>query len=82
MRREFSFDGHGINGPDECRTRLATFTEAGKAYPGLGKLLEAAPELLEELEALVSANYGQPNAVHVPALDNARTIIAKVKGAA
>ncbi len=48
-RPELSFDGCGINGPDEYRTRLATFerarwdTEQVKHY---GRLFAAAPELL------------------------------------
>ena len=48
-RPTLTFDGCGINGPDEYRTRLATFTdrEQGKAW---GSLLAAAPELLEALE--------------------------------
>ena len=65
MRRTFSYDGYGINGPDEHRTRLATFTEAGKAYPGLGKLLEAAPELLEALECLAAMSVPEDNILDV-----------------
>lgn len=83
MRRTFSFDGWGINGPDEYRTRLATFTEAGKAYPGLRNLLEAAPELLAALEDIV--NFVAPRADDVPfiaMLEDARAAIAKAKGAA
>lgn len=43
-RRELSFDGRGINGPDEYRERVATFTspEYARRY---GRLFEAAPEL-------------------------------------
>ncbi len=49
-RRELSYDGRGINGPDEFGSRLATFTsdEAGDKY---GKLFEAVPELLAACEA-------------------------------
>jgi hypothetical protein len=46
---ELSFDGCGINGPDEYRTRLATFNREGwpaETVTKYGKLLEAAPELL------------------------------------
>ncbi len=45
-RPELSYDGRGINGPDEYRTRIATFANdaAGDQY---GKLFQAAPELLE-----------------------------------
>jgi len=50
-RTELSFDGHGINGPDEYRTRIATFTGAHGAAD-YGPLFAAAPELLRELRAL------------------------------
>lgn len=45
-RPELSFDGKGINGPDEHRTRVATFTgaDAAKKY---GPLFAIAPELLD-----------------------------------
>ncbi len=48
-----SFDGKGINGPDEFRTRLATFItdEDAKSY---GPLFAAAPDLLAALEAIMS----------------------------
>lgn len=39
-RKRYSFDGHGINGPDEYRTRLLTLTEAGHAA-GIGPILES-----------------------------------------
>jgi len=94
MIRTFSYDGHGINGPDEYRTRLATFTEAGKAYPGLGNLLEAAPELLATLEAVrarINGEFDHPELVKMGPLmaDSDDDIlawcaaaIAKAKGAA
>ena len=46
--KTLSFDGKGINGPDEYRSRLATFAnpEAARQY---GPLFEAAPDLLEAL---------------------------------
>jgi hypothetical protein len=43
------------------------------------RLIAAAPELLAALEDLVKANYGQPYGVTVPALDNARAVIAKAR---
>jgi hypothetical protein len=43
-------------------------------------IFAAGPEMLVELEAPVSGNYGQPHGVTVPALDQARAIIAKAKG--
>lgn len=51
-RAALSFDGKGINGPDQYRTRIATFTtdEDAKKY---GKLFEAAPELLLRLKELL-----------------------------
>lgn len=46
--KKLSYDGFGINGTDEYRTRLATFTgPEGRMY---GPLFAAAPELLEALE--------------------------------
>lgn len=51
-RPELSFDGFGINGPDEHRSRVATFANAeiGRKY---GPLFAAAPDLLYALEAAV-----------------------------
>jgi hypothetical protein len=48
-----SFDGRGINGPDEYRTRICTFRDAaaGEQY---GLLFESAPDLLAALEALAN----------------------------
>lgn len=51
MFPDFSFDGCGINGKDEFRTRLATLTEAGKAQ-GVGPLFASADKLLAALRAL------------------------------
>jgi hypothetical protein len=50
-RRELSYDGRGINGPDQYRSRIATFSNdaAGDEY---GKLFEAAPELLAALRKI------------------------------
>ncbi len=39
----YSYDGHGINGRDEYRTRLLTLTDAGKEAgigPTVAKLLD------------------------------------------
>ena len=44
-RQELSYDGRGINGPDEYRTRIATFTSQ-KTAKKYGVLFETAPELL------------------------------------
>lgn len=43
---DLSFDGCGINGRDEYRTRIATFSNDADKY---GKLFAAAPDLLEAL---------------------------------
>jgi|GEM_PF-4038204 len=49
---ELTFDGKGINGPDEYRERIATFSnnEAASKY---GPLLAAAPDLLEALRLML-----------------------------
>jgi len=52
-RRTLSFDGCGINGPDEFRTRIATFNGYDKAE-AWGPLFEAAPELLECVRELLA----------------------------
>lgn len=59
-RKELAFDGFGINGPDEFRSRLATMvrTHTG-AYTQThinyyGKLFENAPEMLELLRGAYS----------------------------
>lgn len=44
------------------------------------RLVAAAPDLLAALEWLAADNYGQPKAVTVPALADARAAIAKAKG--
>ena len=44
---ELTFDGCGINGSDEYRTRIATFSNDAEHY---GPLFASAPELLEALK--------------------------------
>lgn len=51
-RPELTFDGHGINGPDEYRSRLATFT-LGADVNKYGPLLAAAPDLVRLLKDCV-----------------------------
>ena len=50
-RPTLTYDGWGINGPDEHRTRLATFS-TGAAGERWGPLLALAPDLLAALGAL------------------------------
>ena len=47
-----SFDGKGINGPDEFKSRIATFS-SDKAAVEFGPLFATAPDLLEQLNAFV-----------------------------
>lgn len=44
-RPTFTFDGYGINGPDEFRSRVARLTDYGQEIKA-GPLLAAAPDLL------------------------------------
>ncbi len=69
----YTFDGHGINGADEYKSRLATLTDEGITQ-NIGNLFAAAPELLAALEYL-QAMPNDPRA-HRAALD----AIAKSKG--
>jgi len=49
-RPELTYDGHGINGPDEYRSRVVNFQTQADADK-YGKLLAAGPDLLAALEA-------------------------------
>ena len=49
--KTLSFDGKGINGPDEYRSRIATFTSSLNAGT-YGPLFEAAPDLLAALDGI------------------------------
>ena len=42
-RPMLTFDGKGINGPDEYRSRVATLTEYGHSLGNVGPLLAGAP---------------------------------------
>ena len=47
MPNELSFDGCGINGPDEYRTRLATFAiPRGDDARKFGPMFAASPDML------------------------------------
>lgn len=83
MKTLLSYDGHGINGTDEYRTRLATFT--GPEGRSFGPLFAAAPELLEALEnagnVLAGIATGDLKTIDKdsPALKKAREAIKKAK---
>lgn len=72
-----SYDGRGINGPDEYRTRLATFTSREQADKW-GPLFAAAPDLLEALRYIVAWDGDDWNACQ--ARDMALRAIAKATG--
>lgn len=50
-KETWSFDGFGVNGADEYKSRLATLTDEGKRLK-CGNLLAAAPNLLTALRAV------------------------------
>jgi hypothetical protein len=52
-RPTLSFDGCGINGPDEYRSRIATFTNYDFAAT-YGHQLAAAPELLKACSEFIA----------------------------
>ncbi len=79
LRPELSFDGCGINGPDEYRSRIATFAR-GADVKRYGPLLAAAPELLAALRELVewaTDDRGGDLPITDPAIRQARAAIAK-----
>lgn len=88
-RPELTYDGHGINGPDEYRTRVVNFQTQADADK-YGKLLAAAPDLLEALNcstaALLDFQREAGGVGILPKLDyqiaENRAAIAKVDGAA
>jgi hypothetical protein len=79
MKKELSFDGFGINLPDEYRTRLATFERihSRETVDKYGKLFAAAPELLEAVDLLTrylkEVGYGD-----MPVVKNSRAILDRV----
>ncbi len=91
-RPQWVFDGCGINGSDEYRSRLATLTPLAR-NTGCGALMEAAPDLLDALQRLLRAfesDYEQHPFMKVEtswetnsqAILQAREAIAKAKGRA
>ena len=83
MRPELSYDGHGINGPDEYRSRLFTCRAARNAdeqaaLDRYGKLCAAAPDLLAVLERVAeTVNWLSMSA---ELWDDMHAAIAKAKG--
>ncbi len=53
-RPELTFDGCGINGPDEYRTRVCTFTEWGLIANKYGPMFAKAPETRAAAEAVAA----------------------------
>ena len=56
-RPTLTYDGYGINGPDEHRSRIATFT-TGENADSYGALFAASPDLLDALETIVRIAKG------------------------
>ena len=81
---ELSFDGVGINGPNEYRDRLATFNRGGVWSPAqikyYGALFQAAPELLSLAEAIREFD-GTAQAMR-DLREDATAIVRKVTGVA
>ena len=91
-RPTLSFDGKGLNGPDEYRRRVATFSSAADAKLW-GGILAAAPDMLEALRALLreaEGLHGQLNDERLldgwdaddedVSLTTARAVIARAEG--
>ena len=84
-----SFDGKGINGPDQFRSRVATFTNDADAAK-YGPLFAAAPELLTACKTVLRYGSGAPSdfakwhamsAVQIgEALNDIRAAIARAEG--
>ncbi len=83
MRPQLVFDGKGINGPDEYRTRVATFQTDADATK-YGSLLAASPDLLRTLKQLVEAsNTDEPDPLMMFAcIEQAKGAIDKAEGKA
>jgi hypothetical protein len=75
-RPELTYDGHGINGPDEYRSRIATFTNGADAAK-YGPLFAAAPDLLEALRLGVENDIPTTEWLRI-----ARAALAKAEGIA
>lgn len=85
MRTDWNFDGKGINGGDEYRSRIATLTEHGHSIDNAGELLAAAPDLLQACQNALAALEAQDNIHALPiaiwdAMQEMRVAIAIAKG--
>lgn len=78
-RERLSFDGFGINGQDEYRTRIATFTDSGQAEKW-GALFEAAPDVADALEWAIGQIEDDLDHDHQAALASARDALARARG--
>jgi hypothetical protein len=77
---QFTFDGFGVNGCDEYKSRLATLTETGHQLK-VGPLLAAAPELLESLKALERGiRLWMSEGVSDEVMTRAQAVIARAEG--
>lgn len=77
-----SFDGKGINGPDDYKTRVATFTNDVDAQR-YGNLFAYAEELQQRLKAFVEPWQRGGNwetEINYETYNNARRTIAKSEG--
>ncbi len=82
-QKTLSYDGCGINGPDEYRTRIATFTnKRSKESDYYGRLFAASPDLLTKLETMVSVfNQEEIDPLQAfIAIEQARAALAAAKG--
>ena len=70
-RPVLSFDGCGVNGPDEYRSRIVTFADPAEAAKW-GPMFAAAPALLAALERIVIARdtCAETGEYGVPAIES------------
>lgn len=83
-RKELSFDGYGINGPDEFRSRICTMNRGGKYDSGpwtdtqlkhYGKLFESAPEMLHALRDADETIAERMGLIEAGELDATETLV-------
>ena len=77
--RGLSFDGIGINGPDEYRTRIATFVNPNQDAKKYGPLFEASLDLLEACKTLL-ASWATESALTYATVEQAQEAIARAEG--